>query len=138
MTDYRNKPLVCVDLDGTLAQYNGWLGPDVIGDPIPGAQEAMFHLSGKGFTICVFSTRGNVEVIQRWLERNGIIYDFINNAPVFDHQNPGKPPAKYFIDDRAIRFEGSWTRTLRQIEEYDEIEFTRHGAAYHNGISDQK
>ena len=135
MSDYREKPLICVDLDGTLAQYDGWKGENNIGEPIPGAAGAMLYFRyKKGFTVCVFTTRGNKEVVVSWLNKHNIVYDYINDAPVAEHQNPGKPPAKYFIDDRAIRFEGSWTRVLRQIEELDEIEMTRNGAAYHQGI----
>ena len=29
------KPWIGVDLDGTLAQYAGWEGPTIIGDPVP-------------------------------------------------------------------------------------------------------
>jgi len=30
-----NKGWIGVDLDGTLAEYNGWVAPDIIGAPIP-------------------------------------------------------------------------------------------------------
>ena len=30
---------VAVDLDGTLAEYDGWKGEDVIGDPLPDMAE---------------------------------------------------------------------------------------------------
>lgn len=135
MPDYTHKPLVCVDFDGTIARYDGWKGVDVLGDPIPGAKEGLEWLRERGNQICIWTTRGNKDKIQEWLEDNQMPFDFINDAPVYDHQNPGKPPAKYFIDDRAVRFEGSWLRVRRQIEELEEIEHTRNGAAYHNGIS---
>jgi phosphomevalonate kinase len=134
MSDYTGRPLVCVDFDGTIAKYDGWKGVDNFGEPIPGAREGLNWLRDKGFQICVWTTRGNKDKIWDWLEDNQMPFDYINDAPVFDHQNPGKPPAKYFIDDRAVRFEGSWLRVRRQIEELEEIEHTRNGAAYHNGI----
>ena len=33
-----------VDLDGTLAHYGGWIGPDHIGDPIAPMVERIFDL----------------------------------------------------------------------------------------------
>jgi hypothetical protein len=29
------RPWIGVDLDGTLAHYSGWVGPEHIGDPVP-------------------------------------------------------------------------------------------------------
>ena len=31
----RSKRMIGVDLDGTLAKYDGWKGHNVIGEPIP-------------------------------------------------------------------------------------------------------
>lgn len=137
MSDYTKSPLICVDFDGTIAQYDGWKGVGVFGDPLPGVANAMIDLRSRGYQICVFTTRGEVDAIKEYLERHCILYDYINDAPVMDGQNPGKPPAKYFIDDRAVRFEGSWTRVMRQIVELDEIELTKNGAAYHVGITEE-
>ncbi|RJO60796.1 MAG: hypothetical protein C4542_08070 [Dehalococcoidia bacterium] len=138
MADYKDKPLICIDFDGTIAQYDGWKGIGVFGEPLPGVAAALARLRDSfRYQICVFTTRGEVDAIRDYLKRNCIPFDYINDAPVMDGQNPGKPPAKYFIDDRAVRFEGSWTRVMRQIEELDEIEMTRNGAAYHVGITDE-
>jgi len=39
MSEFRRTAVV--DLDGTLAMYDGWRGSDHIGDPVPFAREAM-------------------------------------------------------------------------------------------------
>ena len=44
---------------------------------------------------------------ERWLDGAGICYDQV----VF-----GKPPATYYIDDRAIPFRGSWDEVLNAID----------------------
>jgi len=105
------KPRVCVDLDGVLAAYNGWEGPDVIGPPLPGAKE--FALSLAEFAdIVVFTSRCSLDQggeaprqpvspaklrlrVIEWLEKFNFPY-----ADVYTGQ--GKPRAAAFIDDRAV------------------------------------
>ncbi len=38
----KRKPRVCVDLDGVLAKYESWRGPDQIGPPLPGASRIRY------------------------------------------------------------------------------------------------
>lgn len=106
----RQRPRVCVDLDGVLAQYTKWQGLDHIGDPVPGAIEFAKKLDKKA-DIIVFTSRCSPERIEEegaalsagqirirvieWLEKHGIPY-----ADVYLGQ--GKPRAAAFIDDRSI------------------------------------
>ena len=122
------KPRVCVDLDGVLAAYNGWEGPDVIGPPLPGAKE--FALSLAEFAdIVVFTSRCSLDQggeaprqpvspaklrlrVIEWLEKFNFPY-----ADVYTGQ--GKPRAAAFIDDRAVactpqKDSASFDRALRQ------------------------
>ena len=46
-TGRKRGKTVCVDLDGVLAQYDGWQGLENIGDPVEGAREFMEDLSKK-------------------------------------------------------------------------------------------
>lgn len=106
----RQRPRVCVDLDGVLAQYTKWQGLDHIGDPVDGAVEFAKKLNKKA-DIIVFTSRCSPERIEEegaalsagqirirvieWLEKHGIPY-----ADVYLGQ--GKPRAAAFIDDRSI------------------------------------
>ncbi len=104
------KTRVCVDLDGVLAEYHGWDGPDIIGQPLPGALKFAKSIA-KTADIIVFTSRCSddhfdsdgsrsspgqmrIKVID-WLERHGFPF-----ADVYIGQ--GKPRAAAFIDDRAI------------------------------------
>lgn len=110
------KPRICIDLDGTLAEYAGWKGIDKIGDPITGAREFMQTLREHNFgTLMIFTTRvslvnyrgqnddnhwrtyiaARVSAIRVWLEKHAIPYDNIWSGV-------GKPYAKAYIDDRAL------------------------------------
>ena len=102
------KPRVCVDLDGVLAQYDKWKGVDHFGDPVPGALEFAKKLS-KFADITVFTSRCAQDVLEGsritpgqlrvkvidWLEKHKFPYTDV-------YTGQGKPRAAAFIDDRAV------------------------------------
>lgn len=92
---------VLVDFDGVLAQYDGWKGPQHLGDPILGAQEAMQVLA-ENFELVCFTTR-DPESVEEWLKRNSF--------PVMQVTDT-KLPAVVLIDDRVIEFRGEWSVQL--------------------------
>lgn len=106
MEDTRDT--IAVDFDGVLHQYEGW-NDGKFGLPIEGAAAALTFLREQGFRILIHTVRavdrtykGQREVSQlpelhAWLKQHGIPYDDIWTSP-------GKPMAKVYIDDRAVRF----------------------------------
>lgn len=100
------KKTICVDLDGVVAQYDGWKGVDHIGEPIPGAVEftvALAHFAD----VVIFTTRCNPEVnkpeaahllvnrVRDWLDKHSITYHHI-------YSGVGKPIASAYVDDRSV------------------------------------
>lgn len=49
-----------VDLDATLAEYDGWRGPDHIGKPIPAMLERVKEWLDKGIEVKIFTARASV------------------------------------------------------------------------------
>lgn len=49
-----------VDLDGTLAEYDGWKGPTHIGDPVPMMVERVQQWLARGIEVRVFTARASV------------------------------------------------------------------------------
>ena len=97
---------ICVDLDGVLAEYNGWKGYDHFGDPLPGAVEFTKKLSELG-RVVIFTTRACPlqneatpqelkKKIETWLQKHGFHFDSV-------YIGVGKPPAAAYIDDRAVQ-----------------------------------
>lgn len=91
---------IAVDLDGTLAEYHGWKGPDHIGDPIPNMVEKIRHELKHGHKIAIFTARAGCEFrrhyVQRWLtEKLDLGHLEITNVK--------QPKFKEFWDDRAER-----------------------------------
>lgn len=48
-----------VDLDGTLAHYDGWKGPDHIGEPVPEMRERVLRWLGEGRDVRIFTARAS-------------------------------------------------------------------------------
>ena len=78
-TEY--KPWVGVDLDGTLARYDGWNGSDHVGDPIPLMVLRVLDLLKQGVEVRILTARvcsiqppdvadAAREAIEKWCERH--------------------------------------------------------------------
>lgn len=71
-----DKGWVGVDLDGTLAHYSGWVGPDHIGVPIPAMLARVKKWVAEGVEVRIFTARCSVPErvapIAGWLEKHGI------------------------------------------------------------------
>jgi ribonucleotide monophosphatase NagD (HAD superfamily) len=108
MTELEAQTL-CVDIDLTLCISQGDYAS---AEPIPGAREALQALGKDGWKVVLFTARhfNHWQVTVDWLKRFGFEYDQI----VF-----GKPPARYYIDDRAIPFNGSWEEVQGYLKKVD-------------------
>ncbi len=102
-----DKPIVCVDLDGVLNEFDGWRGAEMFHDPRPGAREFLSALNEQGYSVVVFTCRWAPHV-RDWLARHGLS-EYV--ADVTDV----KPPAHVYVDDRAVCFRGDFSQTLSQI-----------------------
>lgn len=64
-----------VDLDGTLAAYDGWRGIEHIGAPVPAMATRVIRWVTQGKTVKIFTARActpdAIPFIKQWLEDNG-------------------------------------------------------------------
>jgi hypothetical protein len=99
---------IAIDFDGVLHKYNGYQNGLVQG-PIPGAKESVLRLLGEGNVVVVFTTRG-YELVKNWLREHGF--------PDM-HVTSEKQPFWVIIDDRAMRFDGSWDGMVEKIAAFE-------------------
>lgn len=102
------KGTIAVDLDGTLAYYEGYKGPTVIGDPIPSMLSDVKNWLSEGRKVVVFTARAmdkrNIHPIELWLESHGIGGLKITNIKT--------PDITIIYDDRAVQVERNTGRIL--------------------------
>lgn len=94
---------IAVDLDGTLAAYNGWKGVEHIGEPIQPVLRRVKAALAAGYEVVVFTARGsgNKEEVQRareyidaWCKKHvGIVLEVTSIKSYDIHE---------FWDDRAV------------------------------------
>ena len=95
-----------IDMDGTICteerQYSRSLAK-----PLPDAINSINQLFDAGHTIIIYSARtwAEFEMTSHWLGKNGVKY----------HQLLlGKPVGDYWIDDRALAFDG-WDQIMDKL-----------------------
>ena len=89
-----DKPIICVDLDGVLNEFDGWKGADFFHPPRSGAREFLEELNRKGYRVVVFTVRWGPHV-ESWLAKWGL------SEHVWMVTDK-KPPAHVYIDDRGM------------------------------------
>src|SRR5689334_13228065 len=105
-----NRPIICVDLDGVLNQFDGWRGADFFHPPRPGAREFLEQLNSLGYQVVILTVRYAPHV-RAWLAEHGL------GGLIFDVTDK-KPPAHAYIDDRAICFTGDFQSALDSIRNF--------------------
>ena len=107
---------VAVDLDGVIAEYDGWGGAGVLGEPRQDVVQALRILQSEGWKVIVHTTRSEEEIAD-YLQRNQIPYDEINRNS--SYQNTGqKPVATVYWDDRAVCYSGNGLSDLDKIRNF--------------------
>ena len=100
-------PTLAIDFDGVIHDHKNPIEGKRMGAPIQGAKEALEYL-GQHFMLVIFTVRGNSpQHIEDWLNYYQIPFNEVTNI---------KPNAKYYIDDKGIRFT-EWTSVLSFINE---------------------
>lgn len=112
------KPTLCIDFDGCIHAYRrGWLDGTIYDDVVPGFFE-WAALVKNHFKLVIYSSRskdpGGIEAMYGWLlfHHTRWVENEWNGGPVIDPAHfefaHEKPAAWLTIDDRCIRFDGSW------------------------------
>ncbi len=95
----REQGWIGVDLDGTLAYYDGWKGPYHIGEPIPDMAQRVLAWLKQGKRVKIVTARANdhtaIHCIHLWLEKWG--------CPILEVTDRKDFKMVELWDDRAVR-----------------------------------
>ena len=132
---------IAIDFDGVIHKYSkGWSDGSIYDEPFDGVFKAISELM-KTHSVFILSTRSPWQ-IKRWLDKHlwtyapmevpagvddklyfygyraGVIPFWTKfwNKPYLLGITNKKLPAEIYIDDRALKFEGSWPDTLELIK----------------------
>lgn len=111
-----SRRTIAVDFDGVIADYDGYKGPGVLGEPRLDVISAMRTLHSEGWKIVINTTRGETEILE-YLQRHGIPHDEINRNSDYKTQGP-KPVADVYWDDRALTYSGDASKDLDLIRNF--------------------
>jgi hypothetical protein len=113
------KPIICLDFDGVIHSYtSGWQGARTIPDPpVEGALEFMAAALRLGYDVVIHSSRarywGGISAMRQWLKgvSGSMWYEGGFDVGLEDVRfTRWKPAAIVTIDDRAIRFDGTFPK----------------------------
>jgi hypothetical protein len=100
-----SRRTIPVDFDGVIAEYDGYKGWGVLGEPRPDVLQALVELRSEGWKIVVPTTRSEQE-ISGYLDKHGVPFDEINRNSDYNTSGP-KPVADLYWDDRAVSYSGA-------------------------------
>jgi methionine salvage enolase-phosphatase E1 len=95
---------IALDLDGTLAWYDGWQGHDHIGRPFSDTVEFVKSLHEAGHEMWIFTAReeDSHDHIWGWLREHGM-KEYITGIT-----NVKLPRFTLFLDDRGMNYSGKY------------------------------
>ena len=104
------KPAISIDLDGVLDNYTRY-EDNSIPKIRQGAKEFIQKLNESGYNLVLFTNRKPLSA-SKWLIENDLDKYFSDVTNI-------KPMAIIYIDDRALKFEGDYNKTLNQIKDFN-------------------
>jgi hydroxymethylpyrimidine pyrophosphatase-like HAD family hydrolase len=111
-----NNGWIGCDLDGTLAVYNGWVGPEHIGEPIPRMVARIKEHLANGYTVKIMTARvcdgleSTRKAIEDWTERHLGQRLEVTNQKDYD--------MLFLYDDRCFQVEINTGRIIGYDEEH--------------------
>ena len=103
------KKTIMIDLDGVLNQYNGEYDKNYIPPINENANNFIKELARK-YEVKLFTTRNSI-LATKWLVDNKLD-KYIKDVTKI------KELAWIYIDDRTIKFDGSYNNLLKEIEKF--------------------
>jgi len=116
---------VYIDFDGTLFQSLDFPDP---GKPVPGAAAFLKRLRREGHHIVIYSTRATkcgINTERQRLKLLRLMKDALDEyGMVYDEISEDKPPWDILIDDRCIRFKGSYADVADEMKEFRPLDWS--------------
>ncbi len=121
--DDAEKHSIAIDFDGVIHRNSKGFHTGLIYDKVIEGSKDSLEILSKKYTLIIYTCKANpdrplvdgktgTELVEEWLDQKDMLQ-------YIDRIVWGKPNAKFYIEDKAIRFE-NWNQTLSDIEKYDQ------------------
>ncbi|MCD4705111.1 hypothetical protein K8R66_03470 [bacterium] len=107
----KKKKKICLDFDGVLNNYTGWEGQKNLNTPRPGVKSFLEKLNKANIEVIILTTRKPIKRVKKWFN--------VNNLPLPAKITNEKVKASIYIDDRAIKFNGSYEKLIEDITNFE-------------------
>ena len=101
-----------IDFDGVIHDWEHPIEGRRMGPPFKGAKEALDQLYHADHKIIIHSCN-RPAIIRKWMEFYNLPFAYIWGESPSDLGQ--KPIADFYIDDRAVRFNGDWAATMQEV-----------------------
>jgi hypothetical protein len=99
--------IYAIDFDGVIHDYKNPIPGRRMGGVIAGTKEALETIRNNGDKIIIHTVRGgSPQHISDFMQYYELPFDSVTDI---------KPNADFYIDDKAVRFEGNWDETLKLL-----------------------
>jgi hypothetical protein len=118
MRNNEEKKIALVDLDGIILEpVDGEYHQEKFGEVRQDSRWGIRMLKKLGYDIVVWTCRGNTILVQDYLERKKVPFDYINYHPLgfLKHAVSRKLPATIYIDDRGIGCPKTWKEIINKV-----------------------
>jgi len=110
-----SPPILAVDLDGTILNYEGFYGEDKFGHRLSGIAAELEKVREAGWKVVIWTCRPVTAKLKAHLAKNKIPYDYINDHPWNGDKKPRKIHATVYLDDKGMSFDGKIGRLAERI-----------------------
>lgn len=107
--DSNGQHTVCIDFNGVLDQYAGWVSKGYQYPPRAGVRQFLRDLHFAGYDIVILTAVP--EDARDWLANHDLL-DFVTKVTNI------KVPAIVYLDDRAITFNGDFDAAYKAITQF--------------------
>ena len=123
VAQHERQPWAAIDLDGTILVEDGehHEGRPPLGEPYPGAKEALQELVDAGVRVSIWTARQYFEDDDRdnsdWQAEIDEHLKY-HQIPYTDIYVGKKPPADVFIDNKSVAFKENWPQALQEAVQH--------------------
>lgn len=108
---------IAIDIDGTITKHTYMPHKDGrFGKLRDGAREVINKWKKTGHRIIIWTSRDDIQDLEKWLKDNDIHYDEINQNSDGPATHSPKVIAHLYVDDRAINAKSEWKDIAKDVE----------------------